>query len=210
MTRPPPMLYRRLAHDRRGVTIVEFGFVAPVMCLLLVGAFDIAHTLYVSAALQGIVQKAARDSTLEMNSTAAAGATLDNKIRSQVRALVGQDATVNPVRRFYRSFTLAAAATPETIVNDANHNGLCDPGEDYMDANNNGVWDSDGGDGGQGGAKDRTVYTVTLQYQHLFPLWRYIGIPARQTLSATTVLANQPYEEQASYAAPTQKHCPTP
>lgn len=204
-------LRRRLARDQRGVTAVEFGFVAPVLCLLLVGAFDMAHTLYVSAVLQGIVQKAARDSTLEINSTSAAGTVLDDKIRAQVRAVAGPNAEVTPVRRFYRSFTLAAAQTPEPIVDDLDHDGVCDVGtEQYWDNNNNNVRDMDGGDGGQGGAKDRTVYTVTVKYQHLLPIWKYINVPAQQTLSATTVLANQPYDEQGVYAPPTQKPCPTP
>ena len=56
-------LLRQLRGDRRGVTVIEFAIVAPVMCLFLVAAFDVAHQLYLTATLQGIVQKTARDSS---------------------------------------------------------------------------------------------------------------------------------------------------
>ena len=207
--------FSRLPGDRRGATLVEFAFVGPLLILMLIGAFDIAQSLYVSAVLQGAVQKAARDSTLEANSTVAAGALVDAQVKASVAPPAGiapanVDAQIKTTRRFYRSFTLAAARTPETIVNDANHNNYCDPGESYMDANGNNVWDQDGGDANQGGAKDRTVYTVTVTYQRLFPLWAYVGVSQQQKLTASTVLENQPYDDQGTYSTTVQqKPCPT-
>ncbi|OYX46938.1 MAG: hypothetical protein B7Y97_13125, partial [Sphingomonas sp. 32-66-10] len=35
-----------LRRDESGATIVEFAMVAPVLGLVLLGAFDVAHTLY--------------------------------------------------------------------------------------------------------------------------------------------------------------------
>jgi Flp pilus assembly protein TadG len=40
-----------LRHDREGVSLVEFAFVGPVLILMLMGLFDIAHTQYTSAVL---------------------------------------------------------------------------------------------------------------------------------------------------------------
>src|SRR3546814_8105467 len=51
--------------DASGNTIVEFAFVGPVLVLLLMGTLDVGHTLYMQAVLQGVMQKAARDSRSE-------------------------------------------------------------------------------------------------------------------------------------------------
>ncbi len=191
-------LARRLRTDSRGATLVEFAIIAPTLCLLLVGAFDVAHTLYMRSALQGIVQKTARDSTLETGSASSQQAALDNEVRSQVKALAN-NANVTFNRRYYRTFTEASNATPESWT-DTNHNGTCDAGEPYEDANANHVWDADGGNSGQGGAKDATLYTVTVSYPQMFPLYRFINGSNSVTLTASTVLRNQPYADQDSYA----------
>jgi len=196
----------RLGDDRRGVTAIEFGLLAPVLCLLLMGAFDMAHSLYLTAVLQGIVQKTARDGSLETGTQAAQQLLLDNRVRAQAAALVN-NADVTLTRRFYRTFSDAAAAKEEHY-SDTDNDGTCDHGEPYTDANNNNVWDADGGDAGEGGAKDRVVYTVTVSYNHLLPIYNFIGLDKKQTITAHTVLQNQPYSDQGSYAAPgADKHC---
>ncbi len=193
--------------DARGVTAVEFSIVAPIMCLLLVCAFDVAHQLYLTATLQGIVQKTSRDSSLESGSTTSAATAIDAKVSTQVLA-IANNATVTFKRRYYRTFAKAQAAVAETW-SDTNGNGTCDNGEGYQDANNNYGWDDDGGDAGQGGAKDKTVYTVTVTYTHLLPIWKYLGGSNSQTVTARTVLQNQPYGDQASYSGTiVTRYCP--
>ncbi len=201
-----PRFLRRIARDTRGATIVEFGFVAPVLVLTLLGAFDVAHTLYMRSVLQGVVQKVGRDSALEGNDTTAAQTTIDDKVRAQARALAN-NATITITRRFYKTFSKAAAAQAETWTN-TNGNSRCDAGEPYEDANLNGVWDSDGGNAGQGGAKDATLYTVSVTYRRMFPLYNLINIGNMTTVKAATILKNQPYDEQAAYGAPVTRNCP--
>ncbi|MBB3910892.1 TadE/TadG family type IV pilus assembly protein [Sphingomonas desiccabilis] len=198
-------LARRLAHDRQGATIVEFALVAPVLAVLLMGAFDIGHGLYVNAALQGIVQKTARDSALEGGTSTATAAALDKQVADQVRVLA-RNAQVSISRRFYRNYAAAAAKKAENFT-DTNKNGTCDKGEPYEDANLNGTWDPDGGNAGQGGAKDATVYTATVSYTRLFPFWPLVGGSPRARVSATTVLRNQPYGDQGSYGAAVVRNC---
>ena len=196
----------RLASDTRGATIIEFAIVAPVMALMLLGAFDTAHSLYMRAALQGIVQKTARDSALESGVDTAQQTLLDTKVKSAVLA-VANTATITITRRYYRTFSTAAAAQAEAFT-DTNHNGQCDANEPFQDDNHNGVWDADGGNGGQGGAKDRTLYTVSMTYPRYFPLYKLIGGSNVTKISAATVLENQPYDDQGSYGASTVGHCP--
>lgn len=196
MTRRPRIT--RLARDTRGATLVEFAFVAPVLVLFMMGAFDVGHTLYMESSIEGIVQKTGRDSSLETGTDATKQAATDEKVRVQVLALAN-NATLAYSRRFYRTFSQALAARYETF-SDTDGDRTCDHGEPYTDANNNGVWDADGGDQGQGGAKDKTVYTVTVTYPRMFPINNFVpGLSRNQVLTASTVLQNQPYSDQASY-----------
>lgn len=202
------MTRRALLRDSRGAAAVEFAIIAPTFALLLVGGFDVAHTLYMRGVMQGVLQKTARDSALESGGTAAQQTAIDTKVRNQVLAL-HKGATVTFKRRFYRTFTAAAAAAPEPWT-DGNGNGRCDRGEQYQDNNNNNVWDKDGGNEGQGGAKDRVLYTVTATYPRMLPLHKFIGaLPAEETVTASAALINQPYTDQATYGPPTARNCPT-
>lgn len=196
----------RLLQDTRGTTVIEFAIIAPVMALLLLGAFDTAHSLYVRAALQGVVQKTARDSALESGVATEQQTILDNKVRAGVTA-IANTATIVITRRYYRTFSDAAAAQAEAWT-DTNHNGICDANEPYQDDNGNGTWDADGGNAGQGGAKDRTLYTVTMTYPRFFPLYRIIGGSSTTKITASTVLENQPYGDQGSYGTPVVRNCP--
>ncbi|GAB5347519.1 TadE/TadG family type IV pilus assembly protein [Alteriqipengyuania sp. 357] len=202
----PRALLRRLRDEETGAALVEFAIVAPVLCLMLMGAFDIGHALYLRTVTEGIMQKAGRDSTLETSSNTSAQDALDDRVESQVLKLV-KSADVDFDRRYYRSFAEAKAAKPETF-NDTDGNGRCNGGEAYEDANGNNVWDDDGGNQGQGGAKDAVYYTVTVKYDALFPLWKMINGSQKRTVTASTILRNQPYNEQGSYAEPVWKNCP--
>lgn len=199
---------RDLTRSESGATLVEFGLVAPVLCLLLIGSFDVGHTLYMQSVLEGAVQKAARDGTLETASgtTATQRDTIDEKVKSQLLKL-NNSADIEVSRRFYRTFSDAAAAQAEPFT-DTNEDGECNDGEPFEDRNNNGVQDADGGDDvGKAGARDNVVYTVTIEYPRLFPLNKFIGVPDNVKLQASTVLANQPYGDQQSYGEPTVGNC---
>jgi Flp pilus assembly protein TadG len=195
---------KRLPKDERGVYVTEFALIAPVFFILLLGIFDMAHGLYMQTELQGIIQKAGRDLTLETGTEAAKQAALDASVEARLKNLA-KNATVTFARRYFKDFTKAAQATAEPFT-DTNANGRCDAGEPYQDNNNNSVWDKDGGDAGQGGAKDNVVYTVSISYPRMFK-FGMIGLPTTTNLTASTVLANQPYGDQSSYATPTQRNC---
>ena len=64
---------RALSRNSRGVTVVEFAIVAPVMMMLLMGLSDLAYQIYAQSILNGALQKAGRDATIQgaANNTAA-------------------------------------------------------------------------------------------------------------------------------------------
>jgi Flp pilus assembly protein TadG len=203
-----PLLRRpsALRDDERGSTVVEFAIIAPVMGLVLLGGFDVGHTLYMRAVLQGVLQKAARDSALESGSQQTQLDNIDKKIKSQVTALAN-NGTIEIKRRYYRTFSDVAAARAEEWT-DSNGNGKCDAGEPYTDSNLNSGWDADGGNGGQGGARDSTLYTVTISYPRFFPIYRMVGGSNTTRVTAATVLRNQPYADQGAYGTPQVRNCP--
>ena len=47
-----------------------------------------------------------------------------------------------------------------------------------------------------------TLYTVTVTYPRLFPIWAFVpGFGGTQTISAATLLKNQPYATQSTTTA---------
>ncbi|WP_197426310.1 TadE/TadG family type IV pilus assembly protein [Erythrobacter sp. CCH5-A1] len=193
---------RQLRDDREGVTLVEFAFVGPVLILMLMGLFDIAHTQYTSAVLYGAMQKAARDYTLESASTSAT--TIDTRVQDQIRSVMPNGATITFTKTAFDDFKNVNEREEYT---DINNNGTCNGGEPYEDANNNGIWDVYRGANGLGGARDVMLYTTNVTYPRLFPMFGMIGLPTNVTLSATTVLRRQPFD-QGSNLSPTVRNCP--
>ncbi|WP_240047401.1 TadE/TadG family type IV pilus assembly protein [Sphingomonas panacisoli] len=180
---------RSLSRNSRGVTAIEFGIVAPVMMLLLMGLSDLAYQIYAQSILNGALQKAGRDATIQgaANNTT----DIDNKVKTMVKKIAA-NATFVVTRKNYDSFSVIK---PEPFI-DNNSNGVRNPGECYTDINGNGQWDQDPGDDGQGGANDVTLYTMTVTYPRLFPVAGLFGWPSTQTISASTLLKNQPYASQ--------------
>lgn len=181
---------RLAGRDRRGVTITEFGLIAPTFLMLLLGVFDLGYTVYAKAILDGAVQKAGRDASLETGTMNVAN--LDAKVQENLGDLAA-DADFDYTRRNYRDF--AKVGLPEDF-DDENDNGQRDPGECFVDTNGNGVWNIDQGKEELGGARDVVMYEVRMSYDRKFPLYALVGLPQRATLKSATVLRNQPYASQ--------------
>lgn len=181
---------RRLKRDARGAAAVEFALVAPALLLTIMGIFDLSYNIYTNTMVQGAIQRAARDSSVEGAETRLAQ--IDQEVTSAVRAVV-PNAAIDFSRRAYASFSDVARAED---FSDSDANGSCDNGEPFEDANRNGLWDTDRGAIGLGGARDAVLYTVTVTYPRGFPMAGLIGLPDTVVTDATTVLRNQPYTLQ--------------
>lgn len=197
--------FHALIKAEAGTSVAEFGLIAPVVATMLLGSMDAGHTLYVRTVLEGSIQDLSRDSALEDGGILAKQELVDAHIRDQIKTL-NKDATVTIKRRYYRNFTNAAEAEAEDFT-DTNNDGECNNGEPYVDANLNDVWDSDGGDAGQGGAKDVSIVTVSVSYDRLFPMAALVGMTEQVTVTANTVLANQPYGDQEQYGTAQTRNC---
>lgn len=182
----------RLHRDVSGSAVTEFALIAPIFLTLLMGAFDAGYNMWAMTILQGALQESARLSTIE--GAANNEATLDGIVSASVKKLV-PNATLVFVRKSYTNFS--DIGVPEDWT-DSNHNGTCDAGEPFEDANANGTWDRDRGTVGSGGARDAVLYTVSMTYPRAFPMTRLVGLSATVTTSARTVLRNQPYKLQVA------------
>ena len=180
----------RLRRDRRGASAVEFGFLAPVLCLGLMGIGDLTHRAYMQDVIDGEIQQLGRLSSLEGSKNKLA--TLDEQVRRHLYR-VAPDATVTTKRETYSTFL---AIKPERFTDD-NSNGKRDAGECFDDINGNRAWDTRPSREGQGGANDVTVLRVTVQIPRMFPMASMMGWDPKLKLISETFLKNQPYAGQA-------------
>lgn len=183
--------FKTLPRNQDGAALTEFGLVAPVLILMIMGIFDMGHSTYTSSLMNGAMQKAGRDLTLQSGN--ANQSAIDAAVVAQIRSVVPASATVQLEKLSH--FEFEDIGTEEEYTDD-NGDGQCNNNEPFIDYNNNGQWDANRGAQGIGGAKDAVLYTVTVNYDRLFPMAGLAGLPEQVNLSASTVLRNQPYAEQ--------------
>lgn len=189
-----------LRSNREGAAVMEFGIVAPVMVLLMLGAGDLLYGFYTRSILIGAVQAAGRNGTLQANASTTATTALDNNVMAMVRR-VAPAATFVSSRQNYTTFSDVDKPEPFTDKPGGTA-GVRDANECYTDMNGNLQWDSDGGRTGVGGANDVAQYTITITYPRLFPLAKFIGLSENQSITARTLLKNQPYASQSGATPP--------
>jgi len=185
-----PAILPRLTRSERGATVVEFALVAPLFLMMIFAVFDTGMKVYTTSILHGAMQRVGRDFSLEdaySNRTA-----LEGFISAQVRQ-VAPAASVTFTRNAYFDFADIGQAEE---YDDLNANGQCDANEPFEDANANGHWDTDRGQAGNGGARDALVFTATVRYRRLMPVGALLGWPRDEVMQASSVLRNQPYDEQ--------------
>lgn len=78
--------YRRLARSERGVSTLEFAFVAPFMFILIFASFELALDMIVDASVQIAAEVASR---ISMTGTAPASGTRDQQAIANVNAILG-------------------------------------------------------------------------------------------------------------------------
>lgn len=188
-----------ILRDKAGATISEFAVVAPIFLTLMMGTFDVAHTIYVRSVLQGEVYRAARASALKAGGRGIVQQEIDTKLVNQVKLLLPAKAKiVGPVRANFGDYADAGEFGLAEPYVDSNDNNECDEGETYEDRNGNGTYDDRSGDyvgteSDQGGARDVVRYALTVEYDSFFPMPSSLG---KRKLTVESVIVNQPFDEQ--------------
>lgn len=176
----------------RGVTIVEFAMIAPILLFLICGAIEMGHMIFARQMLEGALIEAARRATASMETDENTRATIMRNSVGNTMSLfpVAAGKSIDVTTTVFADF---ASVTPE-IYTDANKNGKYDAGEPFVDRNKNGKWDpSTPKSGVMGDAGDVVSYTVTYPKAVLF---RMVGSAIGygegvEPLSATTVVRNE-------------------
>lgn len=177
--------------DTRGIAVVEFALIAPVMLLMICGAFELGHIMYARSVLEGAVVQAAREASASLEtSEAERERIMKASIRGSMAVFTtarGKSLTIET--KVYRDFS---TAYPENYT-DVDKNNRYDAGEPYIDRNANGRWDpaipvlsSMGGPG------DVVSYTAVFPKEILFGfLSSELSLGSAVTLNATTVVRNE-------------------
>jgi len=189
MIRLRPLLHR-LRRDRRGATILEFALVILPFMMILMGVFDFAYRGYVSSIVEGTVNRAARLATVG-NKTATQ---IDDFVTNELRHF-SPSATITITKKNYYQFSGVGKA--EKLTSDSAPIGSWNTGDCYEDLNNNGKWDVVAGRDGLGGSDDVVYYQVDYTFPRVMPTGGLFGWSATQTVSARTIMRNQPYGIQA-------------
>jgi Flp pilus assembly protein TadG len=172
--------------DRHGATLVEFAMILPALCVVLVGTFELGYRSYAASVIQGALHEAARMATV-------GGVTMeqiDARVKGRLSTFANH-ATIATETHSYHDFT--GVRRPEKITSDTDPQGEYNEGDCFEDANGNGTYDLDRGRSGLGGADDIVDYAVTFTYEPMFPVGGVLGWDDTHTISASTVLRNQPY-----------------
>lgn len=187
MTRPSRSL-ADLWRQQGGTTIVEFAMVILPLSLVLTAFLDLGHRIYLEAQLQGTIQQAARLAAIGDTS----GDEIDAFVRQSLDPLTDPD-KIEISKRSYSNFS--DVGKPEKITSDTDPQGAFNEGDCFEDANGNGSFDASGGREGLGGADDILRYEVRITYPRIVPVG-VLGWSPEQTLTANTVIRNQPYATQ--------------
>lgn len=187
-------LSRLVRRDERGAAVMEFGFVAPVMFLMIMAGFDAGYSIYLRSVANGALEARARAASLN----GATESQFDREIRAAMYAVLPayaeNDDSIILTKKNYTDYSRINAA--EKITTDVNTNGVLDIGDCWLDEDGNGLFGTNEGADGLGGADDGVYYTVTLKFPRLFPLASMIGLPEEQSITVKTLVINQPYGTQ--------------
>ncbi len=184
----------RIGGDRRGATVVEFALISLPAIAMMCGLFDLGYRQYVATQVQDSLDRAARRVTVGTGTTAVQ---LTALVQDSVSA-ISRDARVVVAPTSYGKFQQIAKAEP--IVTDKPPLGTYNAGDCFIDINGNGIWDADAARVGTGGSDDVVLYTATVTYPEIMPMRKLMGWSPLTTLTATTMLKNQPYASQVEPA----------
>jgi hypothetical protein len=189
-----------IRRDARGVTVVEFALISPILCMMLLGMLDIGQRMYMASVVQGTLFRAARKATVG-DQTAAQ---IDTFVTDQLKEF-SKNATITITKKSYSDFTgvkqLEKITSDTAPVGTYNAGTALVPADCYEDTNSDWKRD-DKGETGLGDSDDIVYYAVKVDFPRIVPLGKFLGWSNTETVQANTVLRNQPYGAQVPSSPP--------
>ena len=192
-------LRRKIFRNEAGATIVEFGIIIVPFAVLLMGAFDLGYKMYIRSVVEGTLAEVARRTSVENPDFNGSGSTVEEKITEELEERlnhIANNADIEVTIQNYSEFSEIGKS--EKLTTDVNGNGSFDEtdGDCWQDLNENGLFDTETGRYGVGGASDVIYYEVNLSKPRIFPMAGLIGASANYEISAKTLFRSQPYSVQ--------------
>ena len=189
-----------LARDQRGSPLIEFALAAPVIVLLIVGSVEFGMIMFVSTLMESALRDAARFGIT--------GEEIAGETRLQRILQIIQERTIGLVNMADAKVDVLVYPTfgdigrGEDFV-DGNGNGQYDSGETYTDENGNGQYDADIGTAGPGAAGSIVSYRMEYPWKLRTPLAApLIGQDGKFILRAAIAVRNEPYDQAIGAPAP--------
>lgn len=184
---------RRLWRARDGVTAIEFAVIAPVLLLLMFGIMEFAMIMLMTNVMESATAISSRTGKTGGNTD---GLTRDQTILAAVQAKTYGLVDMNQLSISSKSYSQFDQINDPEPWTDDNHNGIAEVSE-YEDINMNGIWDSDMGRPGYGGADDIVVYTISYPWPIATPMLReFLGdANGNYVITAHSVVKNEPYDD---------------
>lgn len=184
--------YRRLKQDRKGVAIIEFAVVAPVLFLLLIGFIELGLILFTTAVLEGATTVGSRIGKTGFTS---GGVSRETYIRDRINFLSGgflNPALLNIDILSYNNFN--NIGQPEPCISPPTAPCPGTPGVNFVDINGNGVFDLDQGAATAGGAGSVVLYRVTYPWALFTPLMsNLLGTGGIYNITAVAAVRNEQF-----------------
>ena len=181
--------WRQFWRDLAGAAVLEYAFTAPIMLAGVVGVMEIGNVMFVNTLMEGAARDAARYGITGQGTETERLASIQSIIGNGTIGLVDL-ATAQVTTRKYASFDDIG----EPYFDTSPANGQYDPGENYIDINNNAAFDPDTGTVGVGGPGEIVVYRIEYDLPLLTGFVSHlIGKDGKMKLAATVPVANEPF-----------------
>lgn len=165
---------------------------APVMILMMVGVMELGTIMFVTTTMESALRDASRFGVTGQGTNDQQR--LDT-ILQVIDARAGTLIDVNAAEIDVKVYPSFASIGEGEEFTDANGNGIFDSGESFIDANGNGQFDADLGEPGPGGADDIVVYTLTFGWELLTPVAQPLfGQDGIVQLGASIAVRNEPFD----------------
>lgn len=186
----------RVTRDEEGSPAVEFALAAPVLLLVMAAIIEFGMIVLVTVLMEGGLREAARwGITGQTPEDGDRGAHILEVVADRTLGLVDvTKATVKIIA--YPTFDDVGRG--EDFV-DGNGNGTYDSGETFKDCNGNGKRDEDRGKSDAGGSGDVVVYQIDYDWPLLTGLMApLIGKEGKFHVQASGIVRNEPWDGSAA------------
>jgi Flp pilus assembly protein TadG len=186
---------QNFGRDQDGSPAMEFAFAAPLFFLMVMATIEFGLVMFVTVLMESSLRDASRYGvTGQLPNGASTMAEREEHIRQMIAdrtlSLVNMDDAVVDIFSYP---TFDDIGQGEDFV-DGNGNGTYDSGETFKDCNGNGTRDDDRGEEGPGGSGSVVLYRMTYDWPLLTPLvGPIIGSDGKFPLRATLAVRNEPW-----------------